>query len=34
VRGFDLTQYMTPKDARRMDEFMQYGVAAGMQAVY
>jgi 3-oxoacyl-[acyl-carrier-protein] synthase II len=33
VRGFDLTQYMTPKDARRMDEFMQYGVAAGMQAV-
>ncbi len=33
VRGFDLTQYMTPKDARRMDEFMQYGVAAGIQAV-
>jgi 3-oxoacyl-[acyl-carrier-protein] synthase II len=24
---------MTSKDARRMDEFMQYGVAAGMQAV-
>jgi 3-oxoacyl-[acyl-carrier-protein] synthase II len=33
VQGFDITQYMTPKDARRMDEFMQYGVAAGMQAV-
>jgi 3-oxoacyl-[acyl-carrier-protein] synthase II len=33
VRGFDLTQYMTPKDARRMDEFMQYGFAAGIQAV-
>ena len=33
VRGFDITQYMTPKDARRMDEFMQYGVAAGIQAV-
>jgi 3-oxoacyl-[acyl-carrier-protein] synthase II len=33
VRDFDVTQYMTPKDARRMDEFMQYGVAAGMQAV-
>ena len=33
VRGFELEQYMTPKDARRMDEFMQYGVAAGIQAV-
>ncbi len=25
--------YMTPKDARRMDAFMQYGVVAGMQAM-
>lgn len=33
VRGFELTDYMTPKDARRMDDFVQYGVAAGMQAV-
>ncbi|MEZ5486692.1 MAG: beta-ketoacyl-ACP synthase II [Steroidobacteraceae bacterium] len=33
VRGFDVSQYMTPKEARRMDEFMQYGVAAGIQAV-
>jgi len=33
VREFDVTQYMTSKDARRMDEFMQYGVAAGIQAV-
>jgi 3-oxoacyl-[acyl-carrier-protein] synthase II len=33
VREFDVTQYITSKDARRMDEFMQYGVAAGMQAV-
>jgi 3-oxoacyl-[acyl-carrier-protein] synthase II len=33
VRDFDVTQYMTSKDARRMDEFMQYGVAAGIQAV-
>ena len=33
VRGFDVTQYITPKDARRMDEFMHYGVAAGIQAV-
>jgi 3-oxoacyl-[acyl-carrier-protein] synthase II len=33
VRGFDVGQYIPPKEARRMDEFMQYGVAAGMQAV-
>ena len=33
VRGFDVGAYIAPKDARRMDEFMQYGVAAGMQAV-
>lgn len=33
VRGFDIDQYITSKDARRMDEFMHYGVAAGIQAV-
>ena len=33
VRGFDVSQYITPKEARRMDDFMHYGVAAGMQAV-
>jgi 3-oxoacyl-[acyl-carrier-protein] synthase II len=33
VHGFDADQYISAKDARRMDEFMQYGVAAGMQAV-
>jgi 3-oxoacyl-[acyl-carrier-protein] synthase II len=33
VKGFDLEQYITPKEARRMDPFMHYGVAAGMQAV-
>jgi 3-oxoacyl-[acyl-carrier-protein] synthase II len=33
VRDFDVSQYMPPKDARRMDEFMHYGVAAGVQAV-
>ena len=32
VRGFDVAQYISPKEARRMDEFMQYGVAAGIQA--
>ena len=33
VRDFDVSQYMAPKEARRMDEFMHYGVAAGVQAV-
>jgi 3-oxoacyl-[acyl-carrier-protein] synthase II len=33
VRDFDVTQYITPKDARRMDDFIHYGVAAGIQAV-
>ncbi len=33
ARDFDLTQYLAPKEARRMDPFMHYGVAAGVQAV-
>jgi 3-oxoacyl-[acyl-carrier-protein] synthase II len=33
VQGFSADQYLSAKDQRRMDEFMQYGVAAGMQAV-
>ena len=33
VRGFDVNEYITPKEARRMDEFMHYGVAAGIQAM-
>ena len=33
VKGFDVTAYLNPKDARRMDIFIQYGMAAGMQAV-
>jgi 3-oxoacyl-[acyl-carrier-protein] synthase II len=33
VRDFDVGAYITPKEARRMDEFMHYGVAAGIQAV-
>lgn len=32
VRGFEVDRYLTPKEAKRMDEFMHYGVAAGMQA--
>jgi 3-oxoacyl-[acyl-carrier-protein] synthase II len=33
VRDFAVDQYMSVKDARRMDEFMHYGIAAGVQAV-
>jgi 3-oxoacyl-[acyl-carrier-protein] synthase II len=33
VRDFDVNQYLPPKEARRMDDFMHYGVAAGVQAV-
>ena len=33
VSGFDVTQYITAKDARRMDPFMHYGMGAGIQAV-
>jgi 3-oxoacyl-[acyl-carrier-protein] synthase II len=32
VKGFDVAPYMSPKEARRMDIFIQYGVAAGLQA--
>jgi 3-oxoacyl-[acyl-carrier-protein] synthase II len=33
IRQLDLAPYMSTKDARRMDAFMQYGVVAGMQAM-
>ena len=33
IRNFDVGQYLQPKEARRMDLFMQYGVAAGVQAI-
>ncbi len=33
VRDFEVAKYMPAKEARRMDLFMQYGVAAGVQAV-
>lgn len=32
VKGFDVTQFLPPKDARRMDTFIQYGMAAGIEA--
>ncbi len=33
VKDFDITQYMIVKEARRMDIFIHYGMAAAMQAV-
>jgi 3-oxoacyl-[acyl-carrier-protein] synthase II len=33
VRDLDLEQYFDSKELRRMDDFMHYGVAAGVQAV-
>ena len=32
VKNFDLAPYMSPKEARRMDLFIHYGMAAGLQA--
>ncbi|MEX2130210.1 MAG: beta-ketoacyl-ACP synthase II [Pseudohongiellaceae bacterium] len=34
VKDFDSSPYMDAKDARRMDVFIQYGLAAGIQAVH
>ena len=33
IRNLDLEPFLSAKDARRMDAFMQYGVVAGMQAM-
>jgi 3-oxoacyl-[acyl-carrier-protein] synthase II len=32
VKDFDVSQYLSPKEARRMDTFIHYGIAAGLQA--
>jgi 3-oxoacyl-[acyl-carrier-protein] synthase II len=32
VKDFDITQYVSSKEARHMDHFIHYGLAAGMQA--
>lgn len=32
VRDFDVEVYIPAKEARRMDEFIQYGIATGLQA--
>ena len=33
VKNFDITDYISAKDARRMDTFIHFGMAAGIQAV-
>jgi 3-oxoacyl-[acyl-carrier-protein] synthase II len=33
VRNFDITQFISPKDARRFDKFMHYGLAAAQEAL-
>lgn len=33
VKGFDVSEVLTPKDARKMDPFMHYGIAASNQAL-
>jgi len=32
VKNFDIGQYLSPKEARRMDRFIHFGMAAGLQA--
>ncbi len=33
VKGFEVSDYMSAKDARKMDTFIHFGVAAGIQAL-
>ncbi|WP_434779420.1 beta-ketoacyl-ACP synthase II [Neisseria sp. Ec49-e6-T10] len=33
VKDFDITEYISGKDARRMDTFIHYGIAASLQAI-
>jgi 3-oxoacyl-[acyl-carrier-protein] synthase II len=32
VKGFEVSQYLSAKEARRMDRFIHFGMAAGLQA--
>jgi len=34
IEGFDVTEYISKKDARRMERFIHYGFAAGTQAIH
>ena len=33
VKDFDATEYITPKDMKKMDTFIHFGIAAGIQAL-
>ena len=33
VKNFDVSQYLEPKEARKCDPFIHYGIAAGVQAI-
>ena len=33
IRNFNIHDYLSPKDAKKMDIFMHYGMAAGIQAI-
>ncbi|MFT5012574.1 MAG: 3-oxoacyl-[acyl-carrier-protein] synthase II, partial [Dinoroseobacter sp.] len=33
VPDFDMSEYLSPKEARRMDGFIQYGLVTGIQAM-
>ena len=33
IYGFDPTKYILPKEVRKMDKFIHYGIAAGCQAI-
>lgn len=33
IRNFDVKDYLSPKDAKRMDTFIHFGMAAGLQAL-
>ena len=33
IRNFDIEAYISLKEARRLDQFLHYGIAAGIQAV-
>ena len=33
VKNFDISNFISPKEARRMDGCIQFGIAAGVQAI-
>jgi 3-oxoacyl-[acyl-carrier-protein] synthase II len=33
IYGFEITDYVSKKDAKKMDNFIHYGIAAGIQAI-